>query len=266
LDAEVLLAHARGCQRIDLYTRFDELTDDALRNDFRELVRRRATGTPVAYLVGRREFYSKSFRVTPDVLIPRPETEFVLIALLDLIKAQPAAPESRLVDIGTGSGILAICAALQFPRLQVTASDISEPALRVAAANAQDHGVSERIRFLHGDLFSPLAEGEQFEWIVATPPYIGWHERHERASLARDVVEFEPQGALFAGERGLEVLERLIAAAPSRLVPGGWLICEMNPLQADELKQFAARHPEWEPPRYVDDLSRRPRVILLRRN
>ncbi len=126
LDAEVLLAHVRGCQRIELYTAFDQLADDGVRAEFRRLVKQRAEGTPVAYLVGHREFYSLRFRVTPDVLIPRPETEFVLVTLLDLVKeARHTDQPLQLADVGTGCGNLAIAAAIQLPQAQVTAIDIS---------------------------------------------------------------------------------------------------------------------------------------------
>src|ERR1700722_13685155 len=150
LDAEVLLAHALGCPRSQLYTTFDEQPSEAARQKFREFVRERATGKPVAYLVGRREFYSLSFRVTPDVLIPRPETEFLLIKLLDLAKQRAAATSAplQIADIGTGSGILAVCAAKSLPASAVTAVDISPAALAVARENAQEHGVADRIEFL----------------------------------------------------------------------------------------------------------------------
>src|SRR6188472_816205 len=134
LDAEVLLAHARGCERIMLYAAFDEVVPDDVRAVFRELVRRRAEGTPVAYLVGKREFYSLDFRVTPDVLIPRPETEHLVIAVLDRLKADGQKP-AQVADVGTGSGIIAICVAKQAPQVQVTAIDLSPAALAIAEEN-----------------------------------------------------------------------------------------------------------------------------------
>ena len=141
LDAEVLLSHAAGCERIALYTRFDEEPEERVRGEFRQLVRRRAEGRPVAYLVGYREFYSMTFEVTPDVLIPRPETEFVVIEVLDLLK-QPAFSDSpvRMADVGTGSGIIAVTVARHAPQCRVTALDINPVALAVAAAHVQDRG------------------------------------------------------------------------------------------------------------------------------
>ena len=149
----MLLAEVHGCQRINLYIAYEELASDETRVAYRELVRRRAEGTPVAYLVGRREFYSHQFRVTPDVLIPRPETEFVLVALLDLVKQLEGRP-IEVVDVGTGSGILAICAALHIPDCRVTAVDISPASLHVARTNAASQKVEDRMEFVEGDLLS----------------------------------------------------------------------------------------------------------------
>jgi release factor glutamine methyltransferase len=263
LDAEVLLAHVCGCQRIELYTRYDEVADEPTRSQFRELVRRRAAGEPVAYLVGHREFYSRDFRVTPDVLIPRPETEFVLIALLDLVKraGQQNAP-IRIADVGTGSGVLAVCAALNLPQAQILATDISAAALEVARDNAAKHAVGQRIRWIESDLFAQVPADEQFDYVMANPPYIGLDER---ATLPRDVVDHEPHTALFAGPGGLDVLTRLIQSASQRLLPGGWLLCEFNPDQQADLIAQIERIAELDPPRFIEDLSKRPRVICIPR-
>src|SRR6478672_7807971 len=157
LDAEVLLAHARGCERIMLYTAFDQIVDESVRGKFRELVKRRAEGEPVAYLVGKREFYSLSFRVTPDVLIPRPETEFVVVAALDALKELPNDP--LVADVGTGSGAIAVAIGKHAPRAKAIAIDISSAALAVAKENAAAHQVLERIEFLEGDLLASLPAG-----------------------------------------------------------------------------------------------------------
>src|SRR5688572_14054248 len=183
LDAEVLLAEARGCRRIDLYAAYGEPAAEEIRTAFRELVRRRAGGTPVAYLVGRREFYALDFEVTPDVLIPRPETELLVVALLDHVKArgaaspyetapspQPPTPVT-ITDVGTGSGVLAVCAAKYIANSLVTAIDISASALSVARRNAQRHGVSERVEFVESDLFANVPADKRFDYIVSNPPY-----------------------------------------------------------------------------------------------
>ncbi|MFZ5829507.1 MAG: N5-glutamine methyltransferase family protein, partial [Planctomycetota bacterium] len=158
LDAEVLLAHALGWQRIQLYTAFDQAPAEGPRTAFRELVKRRAEGTPVAYLVGHREFFSLRFRVSPAVLIPRPETELVVVTLLDLAKGR--AGGLKLADVGTGSGILAVAIAKHLPGCRVTAVDSSPAALDIARANAADHGVAERIEFLESDLLAAVPPGD----------------------------------------------------------------------------------------------------------
>lgn len=251
LDAEVLLAHVRGCERILLYTAFDESASEDDRAEFRELVKQRAAGTPVAYLVGKREFFSLSFIVTPDVLIPRPETEFVVLAMLDWAK-KFSVEQLRIADIGTGSGVLAICAAHQLPQARVTAVEQSPAALVIARENAAALGVGERIAFVESDLFSNVAGGEQFELIVSNPPYI---KTSEAESLPRDVREYEPAEALFAGETGTEVIERLVQQAEERLVPGGGLICEISPQLRPQIEAIFRDNPVWGELRFRRDLS-----------
>ncbi len=196
LDAEILLAEARGSRRIDLYTSFEEVPTEEVRTKFRQLVKQRAEGMPVAYLVGRREFYSLPFQVTPDVLIPRPETELLVVRLLDLLAARAAERPNealQVADVGTGSGIIAICAARRFPGCRVTAIDTSAAALAVARANAKEHGVADRIDFVEGDLLSGLPAEGVFDLVASNPPYVS---EAEFAQLARDVREFEPAGHL----------------------------------------------------------------------
>ena len=218
LDAEVLLAHALGCRRIELYTAYEDTPGEERRAAFRDLVRRRADGTPVAYLVGRREFYSMSFRVGPDVLIPRPETELLLIALLDLAKSRAAGTTLRIADVGTGSGVIAICAAKHLPDCRVTAIDASLAVLVIARANAAEHGVAERIEWIEGDLFAAVPVERRFDFVVSNPPYVS---EAEFASLAPEVKNFEPRQALVAGPTGVEVIERLVPQAADRLESGG---------------------------------------------
>ncbi|MBS0211521.1 MAG: peptide chain release factor N(5)-glutamine methyltransferase [Planctomycetes bacterium] len=263
LDAEVLLAHALACQRIALYTRFDEEPPEASRTAYREMVKQRAAGQPVAYLVGKREFYSLSFRVSSDVLVPRPETEFIVVQLLDLAKQHTSngAPPA-IADVGTGSGILAVCAAKYLPTARVTAIDISPAALTIAQENAAAHGVGERIEFVESDLFAQVPAGRQFDFVLSNPPYI---RTSEMAELPRDVRDFEPHLALAAGERGLDVIERLVPQAAERLRPGGWLLMEISPqIEADVLGLIEAdgrlaAHPT------VRDSRNLPRVIQARR-
>jgi release factor glutamine methyltransferase len=270
LDAEVLLAHARGCQRIELYTAFDEVAGDELRTQYRELVKRRAEGTPVAYLVGRKEFYSLSFRVSPDVLIPRPETEHLVVALLDKAKeysvqgTQYSVPSTtlRIVDVGTGSGILAVCAAKHLPQAAVTAIDISPAALAIARQNAEQHGVAERITFVEGDLLAALPADAAIDFVLSNPPYVS---ENEFAQLARDVRDHEPRTALVAGPRGTEVIERLIPQAAERLRPGGWLMLEFSPMIADAVQQLLTADGRFEAITIERDLAKLQRYALARR-
>jgi len=182
LDAEVLLAHARNCQRIELYTAFDEIAGDDVRGKFRELVSQRAQGKPVAYLVGYKEFFSLTFEITPDVLIPRPETEMLVMAVLDVAKQMRAKRPLAIADVGTGSGCIAVAVATQLPDCRVAAIDQSPAALAVAKRNAVKHGVSERIEFIESDLFAAADAQKQFDIIVSNPPYV---TEVEHQTLAR---------------------------------------------------------------------------------
>ncbi len=262
LDAEVLLAAARGCQRIQLYTAFDELADDKTRQTFRDWVRRRAEGTPVAYLVGYREFYSMRFRVTPDVLIPRPETELLVVRLLDLAKKrQGTGGAMAIADVGTGSGIIAICAAKHISGSRVTAIDISPAALAVANGNATDHGVADRINWVTGDLLAAVSD-RQFDFIVSNPPYVS---ETEYAELPKTVRDFEPRQALLAGPHGTEVIEQLVPQAAGRLSSGGWLLIEISPMIEATAVKLLAVEPTLEPSATIKDLSGLPRIIQARK-
>jgi release factor glutamine methyltransferase len=261
LDAEVLLAKSLKCQRIQLYTAFDDQPSEEVRAAFRELVRRRAEGAPVAYLVGHREFYSLDFRVTPDVLIPRPETELLVIALLDLAKSRANA-ELTIADVGAGSGIIAVCAAKHLPRCHVTAIDTSQAALVVAKSNAELHGVTGRIEFVHSDLFTGVAPENKFDFIISNPPYIASGDLN---SLPVDVKNYEPHAALIAGPRGTEVIEALIAQSVDRLQSGGYLIMEISPMIHDRVSALLASDDRFEPAVTIKDLARLPRVMQARK-
>ena len=263
LDAEILLAAARGCQRIDLYTSFEEPADEAVREKFREWVRRRAEGMPVAYLVGRKEFYSLSFRVTPDVLIPRPETELLIVRLLDLAKERgPEAAALSIADVGTGSGIIAVTAAKHLPTAKVAAIDVSAEALAVARENAADHGVADRIEWFQSDLFSAVPADRQFDFIASNPPYVS---SAEFAKLPATVKNFEPQAALEAGPRGTEVIERLVPEAAERLTAGGRLLIEISPMIEAAARADSRARTNIEPGPTIKDLAGLPRVVQARK-
>ena len=261
LDAEVLLAEARGCKRIDLYAAFNDPASDEVRAAFRELVRRRSEGTPVAYLVGRREFYSLDFSVSPDVLIPRPETELLVIALLDRLKQHAGQPASVL-DLGTGSGIIAICAARHAAGARITATDVSPAALKIAAANAARLEVAERIRFLQSDLLASVPAGEPFDFIVSNPPYIS---TAEMAALPTDVRNHEPHLALHGGEHGWEIVARLIDESAPRLRSGGWLLVEISPMLKESVEGLIRADSRYELHPTSKDLAGLPRILQARR-
>ncbi len=262
LEAEVLLAHARGCKRIELYTSFEDPADDALRTRFRGLVKRRAEGAPVAYLVGHREFYSLDFLVTPDVLIPRPETEFVVLTLLDLVKALPTDREIAIADVGAGSGIIGITAAKHIPRARVTAVDISPAALAVARDNAARIVVSERMEFIESDLLAAVSTDRQFDIIASNPPYV---TTAELAELAHDVRLYEPELALAGGATGTEIIERLIPQAATRLGAGGSLLLEISPMLQHRVEGLVDADGRFERSTTVKDMAGLARVVVARK-
>ncbi len=261
LEAEVLLAHVLRWPRIELYARYDYEPDEQQRATFRELVRRRASGVPVAYLVGEKEFFSLPFRVSPAVLIPRPETEFVLTTLLDLVQARGEQQQPlRIADVGTGSGCLAVCAAKQLPQAQVTAIDISSQALQIAEENARRHEVAQRICFVQGNLLEPVAE-ERFHYVLSNPPYL---TEAELAQAPVEVRQYEPAVALVAGPTGTEVIAPLIRQAGECLVAGGALICEISPMIHQRVLGLFDRT-IWSEVQTVSDLAGHPRVVAAQR-
>jgi release factor glutamine methyltransferase len=219
LDAEVLLAKALGLRRLDLYLQFDrELTEPEL-SAYRALVARRARGEPVAYLVGHKEFMALDFEVTPAVLVPNPDTEVLVQRAVAL--AREAARPFRVADIGTGSGCIAVAVAHYAPEVEVWATDISAEALEVAGRNVAKHGLDSRVHLACGDLIEPL-EGA-FDLVCANLPYLP-----ATSQLAPEVMA-QPRTALYAGQGGAELVTRLLAAAPSRLKPGGRVLAELDP-------------------------------------
>jgi release factor glutamine methyltransferase len=257
LDAEILLAFALGADRLRLYLDFEKPITVEERARFRELVRRRADErVPVAYLTGVREFWSLALAVTPDVLVPRPETETLVEAVLAELPDVEA--ELTAFDLGTGSGAVALALAKERPKLRVVAGDVSPAALAVAERNAQTHGLADRVRFVRGDGFAPV-EGQRFDVIVSNPPYLA---ESEAASLAPELAH-EPRTALFAGGDGASMLRRIVHEAPLFLRAGGLLAFELAPAQADEMTQCIARC-GFEGPRLHRDLGGRPRVITAR--
>jgi release factor glutamine methyltransferase len=230
LENRILLCHATGLTRVQLITQGDRpLTpDEAARLD--DLVARRLRGEPIAYIVGRREFFGLDFQVGPAVLIPRPDTE--LIVELALERLPQNAP--RLLDMGTGSGAIAVAVAHTRPDAAVTALDVSPDALAVAQANAAANGA--RVRFLHSSWFDALAAGDIFDVIASNPPYIAAGDDH----LAQGDLRFEPVGALTDHADGLSALRSIVNGSPRHLVPGGWLLLEHGYDQAQAVRALLA--------------------------
>jgi len=233
LEAELLLAHARQCQRIRLYTDIDEELTDAQRVQMRESVQRRAKREPLAYIIGTREFYGRRFEVGPGVLIPRPETETLVDTCLERIpKDQPRT----VAEVGFGSGCIAITIARQRPLCKVTATDVSARAMEIASRNVQQLEVSDRVTLLSGDVLEPLlADGAMFDGLISNPPYI---RDDERESLAPEVSQHEPAEALFAGTDGLNIVRRIVAGASNILKPGAFIALELDPAQCDAVAKL----------------------------
>ncbi len=258
LEAQILLAHVLNCLRIELVARSDEIPEPRFRAAFRELVKRRVDGWPVAYLTGEREFYLLKFDVSPAVLIPRPDTETLVQEALTLLKGKSAP---SILDLGTGSGCIAVSIAHQHKTARVTAVDVSPDAAEVAKRNAAKHGVADRVTVLVGDLFAPLPSGSTFDLIVSNPPYV---TPTEFDALTPDVRDHEPRGALDGGPDGLAFYRRIAAGAESVLKPSGTVMVEIGSTQEEAVRSAFAEKGFATLPA-VKDLGRRPRVVIATR-
>lgn len=221
LTAELLLAHVLHTSRVRLYTDLDRPLEASELAGYRGLIARRAAGEPTSYLTGTREFYGRSFAVDPRVLVPRPETELLVEAVLQVI---PRGAAARVLDLCTGSGCVGVTIALERPAIRVLATDASPEAIDVARANAETLGAADRFEVRLGDLFAPVEGEARFDVVVANPPYV---PRGELPTLPPEVRR-EPQLALDGGPDGLDVVRRIAASAPARLVPGGLLAMEIG--------------------------------------
>ena len=248
-DAELLLLHVVRYERAALMARWKEKLDELEAARYSELIERRMAGEPIQYILGETEFYGLPFRVTRDVLIPRPETEHLVERVLALAVG---LTQPLIVDVGTGSGAIAVAIAHTIPHAQITAIDLSAPALAIAQENATRNGVDARIRFLRGNLLEPVSgsadpifpeAGKRFDMIVSNPPYVRYGDR---ASLAVEVREYEPALALFAGEDGLEVYRRLIPAAFGVLKSGGLIALEIGFGQAEAVRAILDASGFWD--------------------
>ena len=256
LDAELLVAKALGTDRVGLYLDLNRPLVDQERSAIRPLVARRREREPVAYILGHRDFYGRRFQVTPDVLIPRPDTETLVEHALECIPKDAAC---RVLDVGTGSGAIAVTIAAERPLALLTATDISDAALEVASLNAEHLDVAGRIRFERADL---LTGTEQYDVIVSNPPYI---TQSEMRALQAEVRDHEPTVALEAGEDGLDVVKALLAAAAPATEEGAQMLIEVGAGQAASVGSLTAGHPAWTLVAVYPDLNRIERVVHLRR-
>lgn len=257
LDAETLLMHVLGRDRAYFYAHRElELSCREL-SKYEELLARRADGEPLQYITGHQEFWRLDLLVSPNVLIPRPETEHAVETALELLHG---VESPRIVDVGTGSGCLALALASELPPATIDAVDISKEALEVARTNAEHLGFSERVHFSQSDLLQIfLSSPATFDLVVSNPPYVG---ESEADKLQLEVREHEPHVALFGGELGLDIYRRLIPQAHGVLKPGGWLVMEIGYSQENAIRELLAK---WEEVRSVPDLQRIPRVMVARK-
>jgi len=267
LNAELLLRFTLNCDRAYLYAHPErEITTDE-KTRYNHALDERARGVPAQYITGHQEFWGMDLIVTPAVLIPRPETEHLIETVLDCVGRAPLrqaqgklSPASllRIIDVGTGSGCIALALAKELPHAKIHATDISAPALEVARANAARHQLESRIQFREADLLAGF-EKDSFDFIVSNPPYVGESEEDQ---VQLEVRKFEPRNAVFAGQSGTEVIARLIPQAHAALRPGGWLVMEISRTIAEEVKPLLR---DWNEVQIRPDLQSIPRVVQARK-
>jgi len=262
MNAELLIMFTLDCDRAYLYAHPErELTADEV-SRYDAALARRATGVPAQYITGHQEFWGMDLIVSQAVLIPRPETEHVIEAVLELTRpsalTRPSSSPLNIVDVGTGSGAIALALAKELPSAEIHATDISSAALEVARVNAARHELSSRIKFHQADLLAGLPPGA-FDLVVSNPPYVG---ESEEDHVQLEVRKFEPRGAVFAGPTGLEIIERLIPQAQKALRPGGWLVFEISGTIADRIRDLLAG---WDEVAIKNDLQGIPRVAVAQK-
>ncbi len=256
--ATVLLGHALEVDRTYLITKSDREIDEACFQAYIEMITRRSTGEPLQYITGLQEFYGIDFLVTPDVLIPRPETELLVECVINL-----ARDGSLIVDVGTGSGCIAVALASHIQNARVIATDISRAALVVASKNSARQGVDAQIEFLEGDLLAPLAgrnlEGA-IDFLASNPPYVPARDSH----LLQRELDWEPREALFGGPEGIDFYRRLLADAWRYVKPGGYLVCEIGYTQLDAIREMIDTT-VWSETTIKDDLQGIPRTLAIKK-
>jgi release factor glutamine methyltransferase len=258
LAAELLLMHALNRDRTFLYAHPESPVDPTQLEKFNSLINKRAAGTPTQYLTGRQEFWGMDFEVTPDVLIPRPETEHLIEVALSRIGESRRNNPLRIADVGTGSGCIAVALAKEFPNANIFATDISSAALAIAQRNAARNSFANRITFSECNLLEGIPEHPPLNVIVSNPPYVA---RKDAASLPIDVREHEPELALFAGEDGMEIYPHLIAQAKTHLVEGGLLVLELGLGLFENVSDLLEARSGWTRVSATEDLAGIVRVI-----
>jgi release factor glutamine methyltransferase len=251
MNAELLLMFALGCDRAFLFAHPEREITSEESERYDKALAQRASGIPAQYITGHQEFWGMDFIVSPAVLIPRPETEHLIEAVLPLARPMP---HPKIADVGTGSGCIAIALAKELPDAEILATDISPAALEIARANAARHQFQDRIQFHETDLLSRL-ETKNFDFVVSNPPYVGESEEDE---VQLEVRKFEPRDAVFAGSTGLGVIERLIPQAQAVLKPGGWLVMEISGTIVEGVKRFLSG---WDKVQITNDLQGIPRIV-----
>jgi len=265
LSAEILLAHQLNMDRVNLYLNFDRPLNDEELGGYRALLRRRLAREPIQYITGVQEFWSLDFSVGPGVLIPRPESELLIEQVLSLCK-EGRVPENghpRILDLGTGSGALAISLARELEAAVIWASDLSTAALDTAKQNAMRHNVEDRVRFVEGDLFLPFEDrGASFDMILSNPPYI---DSNTLGSLAPEVRDHEPRLALDGGVGGMQIIKKILDECSDYLNPGGWVLLEMDPEQTLPALSQMEGDPRFGERARIQDYSNRYRVVIGQR-
>ncbi len=257
--AELLLAHILGFNRVDLYIQYDRPLNPRELAAFKDVIKRRLRGEPVAYIVGERGFWSLDLHVTPDVLIPRPETEMLVETALGILPESRVGEPKRVLDLGTGSGAIVLAMAMERPGHRFYASDRSWMALEVAGKNARKYGLKETVHFVCAGGFDGLAEKQNgFDLIVSNPPYV---RRAEIDELAVDVSRYEPREALDGGPDGLDLIRILVRRAPTFVRPAGWLVFEIGYDQAEGVQRLMSATGGYEEIAVIKDYNGHDRVI-----
>jgi release factor glutamine methyltransferase len=259
MNAELLLMFTLGCDRAYLFAHPEKELSASEQTRYNEALAERERGVPAQYITGHQEFWGMDFIVTPAVLIPRPETEHLVETVLQLVGVGRASSgAARLIDVGTGSGCIAVALAKELPHAEIHATDISSAALEIAHANAARHQLERRVQWHRTDLLQGF-EPDSFDFVISNPPYVGESEEDQ---VQLEVRKFEPRQAVFAGATGLEAIERLISQARFVLKPGGWLVMEISGTIAERVSQLLSG---WSDVQITNDLQGIPRVAFARR-